>query len=299
MKSTSLKADLLQCRAGFLKTEEESRSHLHQQLQQQLKAHEQQQRQQHIIAEQQQKQRQQHYTKTEQQQQVEASNPFSQSTQKLLQRLQKQRHKVQGVEDQHQPSPSPPPLEQQEQQLEQQPPQQKQQQQQKGDKEPDTTEVEAEEQQQQQTALDWLLGDHADAAGGFSLEAEETEARQSQGRPSVHPPAAASLDFRGLGHELNASELHQLIERYSWNQGNTQLVLAVLAAGLMPNLVHVEYNESVLAGMEKRHKKGKLKDYLVKSLKKLEHMIVAASPRDGGVQPHRSSVAFRSWPLER
>ena len=214
---------------------------------------------------------------------------------------------------------------------EQQKQEQKQQNQQDGDEgaKESTSQTDEEEQQQQQqdekqfeedprqqTALDWLFGDHADAAGGLTLESDDlsdmepdapgttsgrgaTSSSSARGSSS-RTAAPTSLDFRGLGHELNASELHELIEWYSWNQGNTQLLLAVLAAGLMPNLVHVEYTEKAMEKIKKLVSK-KEAEKLRESMSKVNRHqgLAVSSPADGAVGPHIASMAGRQVALDR
>ena len=167
-----------------------------------------------------------------------------------------------------------------------------------------------EEETRQQTALDWLLGDHADAAGGLTLESDDSSDTDAvdataAGGSVKHSSSSTratikSLDFRGLGHELNASELHQLIERYSWNQGNTQLVLAVLVAGLMPNLVHVEYTKKALRLIAARAKSKQAKlAATIYNIHTSTGGLVVTSPADSSVRAHMASTVGRQFVVDR
>jgi hypothetical protein len=154
------------------------------------------------------------------------------------------------------------------------------------DLEPDVQQLLANMQQQQQqpaaTAMDWVLGEYADAAGGSHslltvdddvggyIDEQQTRLSPAQayqgdrsggGGPyqgrggssssssSADAAAAAAADseaFEYLPTELGASDLQRLIQQYSWNVKQHPLLLeAALAAGLYPQyaLADLQYKD--------------------------------------------------------
>jgi hypothetical protein len=123
--------------------------------------------------------------------------------------------------------------------------------------------VQHQQQQPVVTAMDWVLGEYADAAAGsHSLLTVDDEGGyigdpssqqdswgggySSSGSSAANAAAAAastatstSLDqevFTYLPAQLGASDLQRLIQQYSWNAEQQPLLLeATLAAGLYPN----------------------------------------------------------------
>jgi len=103
------------------------------------------------------------------------------------------------------------------------------------------------------TAMDWVLGEYADAAGGshslLTLEEEggyldSAAAGGGQWYAGSYDSvgaagAAADADgqsFVDVPSELGSSDLQRLVQQYSWNVDKHPLLLeAVLAAGLYPN----------------------------------------------------------------
>lgn len=102
------------------------------------------------------------------------------------------------------------------------------------------------------TAMDWVLGEYADAAGGshslLTLEEEGGYLDSAAGGGSRYAGSYDSSDAAGaaadadgqsfvdLPSELGSSDLQLLVQQYSWNVDKHPLLLeAVLAAGLYPN----------------------------------------------------------------
>jgi hypothetical protein len=131
------------------------------------------------------------------------------------------------------------------------------------------------QQQQQQpavTAMDWVLGEYADAAagsqslltvddeGGYIDESTSSRISSSRISSSSSSAAAATSNFKYKPSELGASDLQRLIQQYSWNAEKHPLLLeATMAAGLYPNYVFgdlLSAGQKLLNGLKERGENG-------------------------------------------
>lgn len=123
------------------------------------------------------------------------------------------------------------------------------------------------QQQQQQpmvTAMDWVLGEYADAAagshsfltlddeGGYINDSSSHQANWGGGysnadaaaATAASAAAAAAEGFEYLPAQLGSSDLQRLIQQYSWNVEQHPLLLeGALAAGLYPNYMFGKINQ--------------------------------------------------------
>jgi hypothetical protein len=117
------------------------------------------------------------------------------------------------------------------------------------------------QQQPVVTAMDWVLGEYADAAagshsfltlddeGGYINDASSQQANWGSGYSTADAAAAAAAaaaaeGFEYLPAQLGSSDLQRLIKQYSSNVEQHPLLLeAALAAGLYPNYVFGKVNQ--------------------------------------------------------
>lgn len=190
--------------------------------------------------------------------------------------------------------------------------------------------IDQEQQQgmQQPTAMDWMLGEYADAAAGFddtsafldndssssssrsshrrpasalgtSWLEEESPSNSSRGsatRASASATAAAANDVLPSG-DLSPNKMRQLIKQYSWNADKSELLQAVLAAGLYPNFAFVE----APASWQKAADKGKARARVAENLvdRRAGQRLRYTDPKNGAVKPHLRTAMSQLIPQHR
>ncbi|WIA34158.1 hypothetical protein OEZ86_012518 [Tetradesmus obliquus] len=164
------------------------------------------------------------------------------------------------------------------------------------------------QQQQMPTAMDWALGEYADAAQGLHTFATLDDDDLSGGGSSSlnlgsssKIAASGARAAAGASRELGARDLRQLIRQYSWNADKPEMLQAALAAGLYPNIAYVKPSSKQEKAATKAAAASAQGSRDLKASEKALHprSLSWTSPQDGSVFPHPGSVLGQAPPQHR